>query len=147
MVITNGYVFRDNSEFEDCNVFVGDGKISKIAAGAATGNEEVVDAADCFVIPGLIDLHFHGAVGEDVCDGTVEGFKKIAEYELKNGITSICPAMMTLPEEELISDIKTGKEFRDGDGKDHSRYAELLGFNMEDPLSALSKKELRMRNS
>ena len=140
MVITNGYVFRDNSEFEDCNVFVSDGKISKIAAGAATGNEEVLDASDCFVIPGLIDLHFHGAVGEDVCDGTIEGFKKIAEYELKNGITSICPAMMTLPEEELISDIKTGKEFRDGDGKDHSRYAELLGFNMEGPFISPAKK-------
>ena len=140
MVIANGKVFKDNAGFENCNVFVSDDSIDRLSKDGEIDNEDVLDASDCFVIPGLIDLHFHGAVGEDVCDGTIEGFKKIAEYELKNGITSICPAMMTLPEEELIKDIETGKAFRDGEGKDHSHYAQLLGFNMEGPFISPVKK-------
>ncbi|MFR5731959.1 MAG: hypothetical protein ACLUD2_08400 [Clostridium sp.] len=42
--------------------------------------EVVVDGEGAYAIPGLIDLHFHGCVGADVCDGTPEALKKIAQY-------------------------------------------------------------------
>ncbi|MBO6242360.1 MAG: N-acetylglucosamine-6-phosphate deacetylase [Butyrivibrio sp.] len=140
MVIANGKVFKDNAGFDECNVFVSGEKIDRLSEDSAADNEDFLDASGCFVIPGLIDLHFHGAVGEDVCDGTIEGLKRISEYELKNGITSICPAMMTLPEDELIKDIEVGKTFRDGEGKDFSCFAQLLGFNMEGPFISPVKK-------
>ncbi len=151
MIIKNGLILNDKFEvhesdnerfiFQEGDLEVKEDKIVRIGdCGEIYGSEEIIDASDCYVIPGLIDLHFHGAVGEDVCDGTIEGLEKIAEYELSHGITSICPAMMTLPEEELIKDIKIGKKFRDGEGKDGSRYAELLGFNMEGPFISPVKK-------
>ena len=34
---------------------------------------EVIDAAGCYVIPGLVDLHFHGSAGADISDGALEG--------------------------------------------------------------------------
>ena len=63
--------------------------------------EVVVDGEGAYAIPGLIDLHFHGCVGADVCDGTPEALKKIAQYEASVGVTAIAPATMTLPVEEL----------------------------------------------
>lgn len=54
-----------------------------------------------YILPGLIDIHFHGCAGYDFCDGTAEAMCAIASYELAHGITTICPATMTLPEEQL----------------------------------------------
>ena len=53
------------------------------------------------VLPGLVDVHFHGAAGYDFCDGTGEAYRAIEAYENSHGITSICPATMTLPVEQL----------------------------------------------
>ena len=61
----------------------------------------LLDASGCYVIPGLIDLHFHGCMGEDFCDGTMKAVETLAEYEAKEGITAICPATLTLPVEDL----------------------------------------------
>ena len=144
MKILNGNIFKDDFTFEKGEVKIQNDNIEDLnysmESGSDEGDDQIIDASDCYVVPGFIDLHFHGAVGEDVCDGSLEGFKKIAEYELKHGITSICPAMMTLSEDELIKDIEVGKEFRDGAEKDSSVYAELLGFNMEGPFISPVKK-------
>ena len=55
---------------------------------AEEAEEVVVDGEGAYAIPGLIDLHFHGCVGADVCDGTPEALKKIAQYEASVGADS-----------------------------------------------------------
>ena len=54
-------------------------------------------------IPGMVDVHFHGCVGYDFCDGTEEAIAEIAKYEAAQGVTTIVPATMTLPEETLMA--------------------------------------------
>lgn len=103
MKILNGKVF-ENGKFVEKEVAT-DG--SFFAADSGDGKE--IDAAGCYVIPGLIDIHFHGCAGVDFCDGTVEAMRHMAEYELQNGITSIHPATMTLSEEELTTISKAQK--------------------------------------
>lgn len=83
MKILNGKVF-ENGKFVEKEVAT-DG--SFFAADSGDGKE--IDSAGCYVIPGLIDIHFHGCAGVDFCDGTVEAMRHMAEYELQNGITSI----------------------------------------------------------
>lgn len=56
-----------------------------------------------YILPGLVDIHLHGCAGHDFCDGTVEAMSAMASYELTHGITSICPATMTLSEEALTN--------------------------------------------
>ena len=63
------------------------------------------------MIPGLVDLHFHGCVGSDISDHDLEGIRKMAAYELKSGITAICPATMTLSEEILSDALSTAKQY------------------------------------
>ena len=64
MKILNGKVF-ENGKFVEKEVAT-DG--SFFAADSGDGKE--IDAAGCYVIPGLIDIHFHGCAGVDFCDGT-----------------------------------------------------------------------------
>ena len=89
----------------------------------------LLDASGCYVIPGLIDLHFHGCMGEDFCDGTMKAVETLAEYEAKEGITAICPATLTLPVEDLKEVLACGAAYAKR-GRDPHR-ADLIGINGE----------------
>lgn len=74
----------------------------RIAAVEPCGYEELTqEEKGQYILPGLVDIHLHGCAGHDFCDGTVEAMSAMASYELTHGITSICPATMTLSEEAL----------------------------------------------
>ena len=86
-----------------------------------------------YVIPGLVDVHFHGAAGYDFCDGTLEAYYAIEAYENKHGITSICPATMTLPASELEQIVQTAAEWK-------TESESLCGIHLEGPFIAKEKK-------
>ncbi len=74
----------------------------RIASVALCGEEELTAAErERYILPGLVDIHLHGCAGHDFCEGTAEALRAMASYELSRGVTSICPATMTLPEERL----------------------------------------------
>ena len=57
MIIKNGKVLDKSFHFVDADVLVKDGKIVKIGKVCTCGEEEVIDAAGKYVIPGLVDIH------------------------------------------------------------------------------------------
>ncbi len=59
-------------------------------------NATVIDAKGGYVAPGLIDLHIHGYLGKDVCDGSEESIRTIAGGLLANGVTGFLPTTMTV---------------------------------------------------
>ena len=129
MIIKNGNVFCESGKFEKKDLYIKEDKIAE-----SSDSEEVIDAGGCYVIPGLTDIHFHGCVGYDFCDGTEESIQKIADYELANGVTTICPASMTLSEDALMKIYKAAKDYHSDTG------AELVGINMEGPFISVENK-------
>ena len=101
---------------------------------AAATEDDVIDGEGCFAIPGLIDIHFHGCAGADFCDADLDGLERMAEYEASVGVTSICPASMTVSEEELHKIMKTAAAYENKKG------ARLVGINMEGPFINEAKK-------
>ncbi len=101
-----------------------------------SGDGAVLDAAGCYVIPGLVDVHFHGCVGEDFSDATPDGLQKIADYELSQGVTYICPAGMTLPEDQLTAICKNTAAHR----RQNTGGAEVVGAHLEGPFLCMAKK-------
>lgn len=137
MKIINGQVYSDG-RFVAKEVAT---REKEFAAESTDGQE--LDAAGCYVIPGLIDIHFHGCAGVDFCDGTVEAMRHMAEYEIKNGVTSIHPATMTLSEEELLGISKAASTFHKEQMEDEellTKEAELVGIYMEGPFISMEKK-------
>ena len=132
MKITGALVYGTDQTFVKRDIDIKDGYFT-----AEDAADEVYDASGCYAIPGLVDIHFHGAMGHDVCDGAYEDFKKIAEYELSRGVTAICPATLTLPVEELEKVLSVGARFAKDDRED---CAQLVGFNMEGPFISKAKK-------
>lgn len=128
MIIKNGKIFHEDGAFSEGDLYVEGDRIVKEAEG------EVIDATGLYVIPGLTDIHFHGCVGYDFCDGTKEAIQAMAEYQLKNGITTICPASMTFDEERLAAIFSTAADYKSETG------ADLVGINMEGPFISMAKK-------
>ena len=128
MIIKNGLVFTEDARFEEKNLFIEQDKITE------KENGEVLDATGLYVIPGLTDIHFHGCVGYDFCDGTQEAIEKMAEYQMLNGITTICPASMTFSEEQLTEIFTNAANYSSDKG------ATLVGINMEGPFISMEKK-------
>ncbi len=131
MIIKNARVYGENGKFEERDIYI-DGE--KLVEKAPVGDDCEIDAQGLLVIPGLIDVHFHGCVGYDFCDGTHEAIEKMAEYQISNGVTTICPATMTLSEEALTTICKAAGTY---EGK---KGAELIGINMEGPFISMEKK-------
>ena len=94
-----GVVYTEEFRFEAGIVTVDGDRISSVELCEKA--ELTEEQGGRYILPGLIDIHFHGCAGYDFCDGTVAAMRAIASYELSHGITSICPATMTLAEEKL----------------------------------------------
>ena len=136
--IINGRIVTPESVVEG-KVLVYDEKIQGVVDAAPAG-AEVIDAQGGYVIPGLVDMHIHGYLGEDASDGSYEGLKIMAEGVAKNGVTSFLPTTMTVSYDELrkaFSLIRKGmEESRSADWKG----AAIVGANAEGPFINISKK-------
>ncbi len=131
MRIANGQVFDLKEGFVSRDVCTDGTLISK-----TSGDGNVLDAAGCYVIPGLVDIHFHGCVGEDFSDATPDGLQKIADFELSQGVAYICPAGMTLPEDQLTAICRNTAAHR----KKNAGGAEVVGAHLEGPFLCMAKK-------
>ncbi|MCR5343663.1 MAG: N-acetylglucosamine-6-phosphate deacetylase [Butyrivibrio sp.] len=142
MIIKNGKVYTREFAFKEMNIRTDGDRISEVTEDeiSPADDEEVVDAEGLYVIPGLTDLHFHGAAGADICDATEDAIRKLAEYEYSVGVTQICPATMTLPADR-ISDICEVAHKYERASKDE---AELVGINLEGPY--ISPKKVGAQN-
>lgn len=136
MIIKGANVFSQDNTFIKGNVVVKDGRFSNIldSTDVCANEQQIVDATDLYMIPGLVDIHFHGCKGADMCDGTKEVLDVITAYEASIGVTSICPATMTIPKDELLKVMKNAGEYEYNGG------AHLVGINMEGPFISASKK-------
>ena len=136
MIIKNASVFTEEGRFAKQDIFIKDGKF--VMSAEEADGEEIIDAKECFAVPGLTDIHFHGCMGHDFCDGTREAITALAEYEASVGVTSIVPATMTLGEDTLQGICETAAAYVKEVKND--KAADLCGINMEGPFVAASKK-------
>ena len=106
-----------------------------IPAGA-----EILDAGGKYVLPGLLDMHIHGYLGEDASDGSYEGLRAMAEGIVKNGVTGFLPTTMTVSEPALrASFAQIRVAMRESAGLDW-KGARILGVNAEGPFINPSRK-------
>lgn len=134
MKIINADVYCDDHHFHKREIEIRNGMISSLHEPSGgkddVSSSSVIDAEGLFAIPGLVDIHLHGAVGHDFCDAEESGISAIAEYEASKGILAICPATMSFDEKKLTGIMECAGSYIK---KDHTKGADLIGINMEGP--------------
>ena len=109
-----------------------------VPVGSVPENAEIIDAKGGYVAPGLIDMHIHGYLGKDVCDGEEESIRTISKGLLANGVTGYLPTTMTVDMKVIRKALETCRslkeESKDWDG------STILGCHAEGPFISESKK-------
>lgn len=134
MRITNGTVLFPDGTLRAADLELEHGLITSISApGGGAGD---FNAQGAYVTPGLVDIHIHGAVGNDTCDGSLAALDAMCGYLGAQGVTSFLATTMALGEDTLtrvLSAIQSKVALENGG-------AVLRGVNMEGPFFNPGKK-------
>ena len=135
MIYTNARIFCTDGVFRQGAFEVEDGKFGRILP--ADIPDTAIDLEGATVIPGLVDVHIHGAVGADLSDGDYDGLCRMSRHLARCGVTSFVPASMTLPYETLEKAFASARRLADAPLADGAR---LMGIHMEGPYFSYAKR-------
>jgi len=120
-------------------VTVDDGRIVHISDRAASLSRHIdLDFPDSTLVPGFLDIHFHGVAGEDVMHASPEGFRKIARTLARAGVTRFLPTSVTASLDTTFKALERIADFiaseADSDG------AQAVGIHIEGPFLSHAKR-------
>lgn len=123
-IITNDEVLKDYGVIFEDRIL----KIEKSNDIDTSIMEEVIDAENKYLSPGLIDIHIHGCMGNDTMDDNDCSIADISRALPAAGVTAFLPTTMAM-EFSLIR--KTLNRIRSL--MNNAPGAEILGCNLEGP--------------
>lgn len=131
MQITGGWVYDPDEGFAERTVCTDGERIARSSADA-----KKLDAAGCYVLPLLIDLHIHGYAGADADSAEPAELEWMARALLRQGVGAFCPTTMTLPEARLAAVCRCVGAY----GKEKHPGARVLGVHLEGPFLARERR-------
>jgi N-acetylglucosamine-6-phosphate deacetylase len=129
-LISGGTLVTPHTTLTDHTLVIKAGTITALAAGriAPQAGDQVIDASRQWVVPGFIDVHVHGGVGQDAMDATPDAICGMSRSFAQHGVTSYLPTTTTASEEAIqaaIDNVVRGPQPADG--------AQSLGLHLEGP--------------
>ncbi|MFD1269392.1 N-acetylglucosamine-6-phosphate deacetylase [Paenibacillus motobuensis] len=124
------------------SVWVTDGKIERIEAQEVPQFDERyerIDGNGMWLIPGMIDVHIHGANGYDMMDGTEASIQEVSHICAATGCTSFLATSVSSTMYDLLNMIRSVKSVI---GRE--RGAKIAGIHLEGPY--LNPKRKGMQN-
>lgn len=89
-----------------------------------------LDATGCSVLPGLIDVHVHGAVGHDTMDADPAALGAMARFFTRHGVTSFLPTTMTAARDATLQAVQAVTAYTHAPS---AAGARVLGVHLEGP--------------
>lgn len=117
------------------SVAVEDGSITAVGGENVRGLPQK-DGEGMQLLPGLLDLHTHGAAGVDVNAADPEGLRRISRFFASQGVTGWQCSVLTDTKEQTLRAIAAAREvIEEGSGG-----AALLGIHLEGPCLSMEYK-------
>ncbi|MEE1184622.1 MAG: N-acetylglucosamine-6-phosphate deacetylase [Acutalibacteraceae bacterium] len=136
--IINGKIILKDRIIEGKALLYSDVIEGVVPEGEIPSGIDILDAKGGYVSPGLIDLHIHGYLGKDVCDGEEESIRTISKGLLANGVTGYLPTTMTVDMKVIRKALEVCRFL-----KEESKSwegSQILGCHAEGPFISESKK-------
>ena len=100
MIIKNLNIYSNkNRSFYKGDIRLEDGIIVDIGE---LSSDETVDGKGAYVVPGLIDVHTHGILGNDWCLSDSDGYKNMAEAYANAGVTTVMHTLSSAHYEKMV---------------------------------------------
>lgn len=132
MFFKNAKVYIDG-RFENTNLEVIGDTIANIGPWLAGPGEDLQGA---YLVPGFIDIHTHGCIGEDFTDGNRQGvYDMCAEYA-RHGVTGICATVMTASKAQMEQAVQLLGQISAAD----DTRCRILGIHAEGPFFGQEKR-------
>lgn len=126
-LLQGGQILTEKLGLIGGDLLIRDGVIAAIGDDLPCDGE-TVNAAGCFIVPGLIDTHNHGFCGTEFASPDEEF--DVGTLELaKRGVTSVVPTVRSLPMDRLLAAIGNIKK----ETVRRPAGAKLAGINLEGP--------------
>lgn len=130
---TNGLVYHHH-QLKQMDFIVQDKKWMHIASSIDRSDmDKIVDLKGLKVIPGLFDIHTHGALGFDFNMATLDEMKLIMNYYMSHGVTSVLPTVMTDDIEVIRRQLKLMASLK-------PLYPIMKGIHLEGPFLSVKYK-------
>jgi len=121
--VLDNAVLSFNQQIEEIKA---DSSFDKTAPGDDSG---ILDYSDCWLIPGLIDTHAHGAMGCDVMDASHHSLNTMSQYFASLGVTGFLPTTMTADKTDICAALQQIHRSK----TQGVQGAEILGGYLEGP--------------
>jgi N-acetylglucosamine-6-phosphate deacetylase len=112
IVLSKGDVVLPDRVLSEASIIIDARRIAVIEPGAIDiARATAIDASDCYVVPGFIDVHVHGVDGHDTLDGE-DAVAQIASRLPRYGVTAFCPTTVACPPSDLRTFLNQVRESR-----------------------------------
>jgi N-acetylglucosamine-6-phosphate deacetylase len=128
MIIRGGRVYYHNQFLADHEVVIKDGLITAVQPNSLASADFHLKN-DELLVPGFMDLHIHGARGQDVMDANATSLQILSDALLEEGVVGYLATTMTESIPKIEAALKTCFEFQ----RNQTQGAELLGVHLEGP--------------
>ncbi len=132
LALIGGTVYTPDVEIPQGVIILEDGRIKAVCKKDETGSSlpgNEIDLSGMLILPGLIDIHLHGALGVDFLDAGEDDLNGILNHHLTKGTTALLPTLMCSSLEKMIKAVKgislwrTKKDIAD----------RIIGIHLEGP--------------
>jgi N-acetylglucosamine-6-phosphate deacetylase len=139
ILISGPKIYTEQGVLTDTALLIQDGMIQSIGASPSFANREgevLSFPSNYHVIPGLIDMHVHGANGCDVMDATPEALRTMSQALATEGTTAFLATTMTADVEHIERTLMAVRDYV----KSHdTQGAAILGIHLEGPFVSPAK--------
>jgi N-acetylglucosamine-6-phosphate deacetylase len=133
-VLINGKIYGENGTINNGFIKIKETKIAEInemSNYVAENHHSVIDLKGKSIIPGMIDIHIHGAAGADVMDASIDALKTMTNALPQEGTTSFLATTMTQSDLQISNALKNVSEFMKN--YQNPGQSEILGVHLEGP--------------
>jgi len=127
LVVSGGRLYREGA-FHAGWFSVRGGRVTATGAGSPPRTAETLEAGSSAVVPGLVDLHVHGAGGADASTEDPADLSRMAKTLASLGTTSFLATLYPAPAPLLDRRLSTVRSHSATDGE-----ARILGAHVEGP--------------
>ncbi|TYO69857.1 N-acetylglucosamine-6-phosphate deacetylase [Rossellomorea marisflavi] len=135
IILLGGTIYGEDGVIQEGYMKIEDGSISSMGSKqelhSMEGCEVVQVPTEYSILPGLIDVHIHGANGSDTMDATKESLDVMTAILPAEGTTSFLATTITEKRAVIEDALKNVRDYMER--HQHAGQAEILGIHLEGP--------------